>query len=106
MIDGKLFFNQPVKNNVITCDSVRKIATGQGYCTTGCLLDYNYFKKYYKAIVIDLSNQQALDPKAMKQIDFTGNLERDENENTTMFFIIEESKETVLDFAQGTVKVF
>ena len=43
------------------------------------------------------------DPKAIQQINFTGNLERDEG--ATMFFIIEEAKETILDFSQGTVKV-
>ena len=55
-------------------------------------------------IAIDLSKQQALDadPKAIQQIDFTGNLEQ----QTTIFFIFEEAKETVLDFSQGTVKVF
>ena len=56
-------------------------------------------------IAIDLSKQQALDadPRAVQQINFTANLDRDGN--TTMFFIIEEAKETVLDFPQGTVKV-
>ena len=56
-------------------------------------------------IAIDLSKQQALDadPRAIRQINFTANLDR--AENTTMFFIIEEAKETVLDFSQGTAKV-
>ena len=56
-------------------------------------------------IAIDLSKQQALDadPRAIQQINFTANLDRDKN--TTMFFIIEEAKETVLEFSQGTVKV-
>ena len=56
-------------------------------------------------IAIDLSKQEALDadPKAIQEINFTANLDRDGN--TTMFFIIEEAKETVLDFSQGTVKV-
>ena len=46
MIDGKNFFNQPVKNDLITYENISKIATGQGdNCTTGCLLDCNYFKK-------------------------------------------------------------
>ena len=56
-------------------------------------------------IAIDLSKQHALDayPRAIQQINFTANLNKDEN--TTMFFIIEEAKETVLDFSQGTVKV-
>ena len=56
-------------------------------------------------IVVDVSKQQALDAdtKAIQQINFTANLDR--AGNTTMFFIIEEAKETVLDFSQGTVKV-
>ena len=73
--------------------------------TTGCLVDYSYFKENYKMIAINLSKQQALnaDPKAIKQITFTANLDRPGN--TAMFFITEEAKETVLDFSQGTVKV-
>ena len=73
--------------------------------TTGCLLDYTYFKENYKLIAIDLRKQQELDadPKAIQQINFTANLDR--VGNTTMFFIIEEAKETVLDFSQGAVKV-
>ena len=56
-------------------------------------------------IAIDLSKQQALDsyPRAIQQINFTANLDR--AGNTTMFFIVEETKETVLDFSQGTVEV-
>ena len=56
-------------------------------------------------IAIDLSKQQALDadPRAIEQINFTANLDRDGN--TTVFFIIEEAKETVFNFLQGTVKV-
>ena len=82
-----------------------EISTGQGDdYTTGCLLAYDYFNKYYKVIAIDSSKQQALDadPKAIQQINFTGNLEQ----QAAIFFIIEEAKETVLDFSQGTVKVF
>ena len=56
MIDGKYFFDQPVKNNLMTLENIWKIATGQGdNYATGCLLDYNYFKNYYKTIAIDLS---------------------------------------------------
>ena len=56
-------------------------------------------------IAIDLSKQQTLDadPRAIQQINFIANLDR--VGNTTMFFIIEEAKETVLDFSQGTIKV-
>ena len=58
MIDGKNFFDQPVKNNKVTYENIRKIATGQGDdYTTGCLLDYIYFKSHYKMIAVDLSKQ-------------------------------------------------
>ena len=106
LIDGKNFFDQPVKNDKVTYENIRKIATGQGDdYTTGCLLDYSYFKDHYKMIAIDLSKQQALDadPRAIQQINFTANLDRDGN--ITMFFIIEQAKETVFEFSQGTVKV-
>ena len=69
------------------------IATGQGGdYTTGCLLDYDSFKNYYKIIAIDLSKQQTLDAglKAMQQIKSTTNL--DWAEQTAMYFIIEEAK--------------
>ena len=58
-------------------------------------------------MVVDLSKQLALDadPKAIQQINFTGSLAREGIANTTMFFIIEEAKETVLDFSQGIVTV-
>ena len=64
MIDGKIFFDKPVKNDKITYENIRKIATGQG---DDCLLDYAYFKDNYKMIAIDLSKQQALDadPRAI-----------------------------------------
>ena len=69
------------------------------------MLDYSYLKNHYKIIAIDLSKQQAPDtyPRAIRQINFAANLHREGN--TTMLFIIEEAKETVLDYSQGTVKV-
>ena len=79
-----------------TYENIRKIATGKGdNYTTGCLLDYPYFKENYKMITIDLSRQNELDvdPRAMQQINFTANL--DGAGNTTVFFIVEEGKETV-----------
>ena len=96
MIDGKNFFDQPVKNDKVTYENIRKITIGQGDdYTTGCLLDYTYFKKYYKMIAIDLSKQQALDadPRAIQQINFTANLDR--ARNTRIYLILEEAKETV-----------
>ena len=94
MINGENFFDQPIKNNKVTYDNTRKIATGQGDCyTTGCLLDYPYFANAYKMIAVDLSKQQALDadPRAIQQINFTGNLDR--AGNTRVYFILEEAKE-------------
>ena len=87
MIDGQNFFDQPVRNNITTYNSIQKTATGQGDdYTNGCLLKYDYFKNYYKMIAIDLRKQQVVDanPKSIQQINFTGNLER----QATMFFII------------------
>ena len=67
------------KNDKITYENIRKIATSRGDDhTTGCLVDYAYFKNCYKMIGIDLSKQQALDtdPRAIQQINFTANLDR------------------------------
>ena len=106
MINGENFFDQPVKNNKLTYENIRKIATGQGDdYTTACLLDYPNFKDNYKMIAIDLSKKQTLDadPRAIQQINFTANLDR--AGNTRIYFILEEAKETILNFEQGTVKV-
>ena len=106
MINGEYFFNQPIKNKKTTYENIRKIATGQGDdYTTGCLLDYTYFLDTYKMISEDLSKQQALnaDPRAIQQVNFPANLDR--AGNTRVYFILEEAKETILDFSQGTVKV-
>ena len=100
----KICFDQPIKNNLIKHENIRKIATGQrDNYTTGCLLDYSYFKENYKMTAIDLSKQQALDadPRAIKQIKFTTNLNF--SGNTKMFFILKEAKETILDFPQRIV---
>ena len=67
------------------------------------MLDYDYFNKYYKIIVIDLNKQQALDgvQNSIHQFNFTANLERE----ATIAFIIEEAREKVSVFSQGTVKL-
>ena len=104
MIDGRKCFDQPIRNDIRTYENIRKIATGQGDdYTTGCLLEYSYFKKHYKMIAIDLSKQQALNTDPIQQINFTWNVSG--NNNRLVFFIIEEGKETILDFSQETVKV-
>ena len=70
---------------------------------------YNYFKNYYKIIAIDLSKQQALDadPKTIQQINFKGNLARDEIENMTCFLLLKKQKNILefLEFLQGTVTI-
>ena len=100
MINGENLFDQPIKNDKVTYENVRKICTGSGDdYTTGSLLDYPYFKDSYKMIAVDLSKQQSLDdnPRAVQQINFTG--------NARIYFILEEAKETILNFSQGTVKL-
>ena len=83
MIDERNFIDQPIKKDLKT-----QIVTSQGYhYTTGCLLDYPYFKKYYKLIAIDLSKQQKLygDRKPIQQINLTGNLDRAEGTYNNVF---------------------
>ena len=82
-----------------TYENIRRVVTGKGDdYTTGCLLDYLYFKENYKMIAIDLSTQNELDadPRAIQQINFTANLYR--AGNTTMFFIIEKTKKLFSNF--------
>ena len=104
--DCKTFFDQPINNDIKTYKKIRIITTGQGDEYTTGLLNYPYLKKEYKMIAIDLSKQKALDADlaAIQQINFPANLDR--ARNTTMLFVIQEAKQTVLDFSQGTVRVF
>ena len=90
MIDGRNFFDQPINSMTKTYENIRRISTDHGDdYTTGCLLDYSYFKGDYKMVATYLSKQQALDadPRGIQQINFTGNLDRDEG--ATMFFLVE-----------------
>ena len=93
MINGENCFDQPIKNNRVTYENIRKIATGPGDdYAIGCLLDYPYFADTYKMILVDLRKQQALDadPRAIQEINFTANLDR--AGNTRVYFILEEAK--------------
>ena len=106
MIDGQIVLDELAKNYLKAYYNMIKSSTGQlDQYTTGCLLDYFYFREHYKLIAIDLSKQPALDAdtKAIQQLNFSENLDR--VGNTTRIFIIEEAKGTILDFSQGTVKV-
>ena len=106
MINGENFFDQPINNNKITYENTRNVATGlENDYTTGCLLDYPYFRDSHKMILIDLSKQQILnggDPKAIQQINLTANLDR--AGNTRIYFILEETKETILTFHRELLK--
>ena len=89
-------------------DEVRKVSTGQGDdYTTGCLLDYAYFKDNYRLIAVDLSKQKALDadPRAIQQIVFQGVVGGNDGTKVRLYTILEQSKETMLEFSKGTAKV-
>ena len=76
--------------------------------TTGCLLDYSYFRKYYRLIAADLSKEKALDAdsRAIQQIIFTGKIKAAvSNIRMVIFYVLEKSKETILEFSKGTTKV-
>ena len=61
MIDRRDFFDQRVKDDIRADENIQKIATGQGdEYKTGWLLDYPYFKEYYKLVAIDLSKKETL----------------------------------------------
>ena len=70
---GRNLYHQPINGQIEKYDEIRKVATGQGDdYTTGCLLDYQYFKDHYQLITVDLSKQKELDadPRAVQQIEF------------------------------------
>ena len=105
-IDGKHFFHQPINNDTKTYENIRKIATGQGDdYTTGCLLDYPYFKENYKMIAIDLSNNKLMTLLLGQFNNQFHCKSRQSRKNNNDFCIIEEAKETVSYFSQGTVKI-
>ena len=70
-------------------------------------MDYAYFKDNYKIIAVDLSKQKALDvdPRVIQQIVFQGVVKGDDNTKIRLYTILEQSKETILEFPKGTAKV-
>ena len=102
LIDGKPFFEIPVKNKKEAYEAIIEMSKYNDY-KTGNLLDYEYFKDHYKLIAIDLSKQIELEnPDLKQQINFIGRLEEN---NATIFFIIEKKKEITFDFSQNSVVV-
>ena len=108
-IDGRNFYDQPINDSIKQYDEVGKISTGQGDdYTTGCFLDFFYFEKNYRIIAVELSKQKPLDgdSRAIKQITFTGKIKAEANNaRVIIFYVLEKSKETILEFSKGTTKV-
>ena len=108
-IDGRNFYVQPINDSVMQYDEIRKISTGQGDdYTTGSLLDFAYFEKNYKLIAVNLSKQKALDAdsRAVQQIIFIGKIKAvAANTRVIIYYILEQLKETKLEFAKRTTKV-
>ena len=104
LIGSRNFCDQLINDQFKKYDKFRKNITGKGDdYTTGCLLNYQYFKDHYQLIAVDLSKQKELDadPRAIQQIEFYGKLKT----NSQVCTVLEKSKETVLEFYKGTAKV-
>ena len=107
IIDGRNFYDNPIENDIEKYRELKKVMIGKGEdYTTGSLLDYDYFNKHYKLIAVDLSKQKDLDadPRAIQQIEFKYMLEG--ANDLTIYWVLEKSKETILEFYKGTVKVY
>ena len=104
IIDGRNFYDNPIDSDIEKYRELKKVMIGkeEDY-TTGSLLDFNYFDKHYKLVAVDLSKQKELDtdPTAIQQIEFKYML----GTNSNIYWVLEKSKETILEFHQGTVKV-
>ena len=102
IIDRLAFFDLPIKIEEEAYEKVIDISRNNEY-TTGNLLDYDYFKKHYKLIAIDLSKQQVLQENEdlIQQINFIGRLE----EASNVFIIIEKKENAILEFSQNIANV-
>ena len=105
IIDGRSFYDNNINSDVEKYTELKKVMIGKGEdYNTGSLLDYDYFKKNYKLVAIDLSKQKELDahPRAIQQIEFKCKF----NDASIIYIILEKSKETILEFYKGAVKVY
>ena len=105
IIAGRNFYDNPIESNIEKYRELKKVMIGKGEdYTTGSLLDFNYFNKHYKLVAVDLSKQKELDadPRAIQQIEFKYML----GTYSTIYWVLEKSKETILEFYKGTVKVY
>ena len=104
-IDVTNFHDQPINDSIKQYDEI-SIGQDDDY-TTGCLWDFAYFIKKYRLIAVDLSKQKALDAdsRAIQQIIFTGKIKATEdNTRVIIYYVLEKSKETILEFSKGTTK--
>ena len=105
IIDGRNFYDNPIESDIEKYRELKKVMIGKGEdYVTGSLLDFNYFDKHYKLVAVDLSKQKELDadPRAIQQIQFKYMLGTD----SSIYWVLEKSKETILEFYKGTVKVY
>ena len=105
IIDGRNFYDNTIESDIEKYRELKKVMIGKGEdYTTVSLLDFNYFDKHYKLVAVDLSKQKELDadPRAIQQIEFKYML----GTNSTIYWVLEKSKETMLEFYKGTVKVY
>ena len=103
IIDERNFYDNPIESDIEKYRELKKLMIGKGEdYTTGSLLDFNYFKKHYKLVAVDLSKQNELDadPRAIQQIEFKYML----GTNSAIYWVLEKSKETILEFYKGTFK--
>ena len=105
VIDGRNFYDNPIESDIEKYRELKKVMIGKGEdYTTGSLLDFNYFDKHYKLVAVHLSKQKEFDadPRAIQQTEFKYML----GTNSTIYWVLEKSKETILEFYKGTVKVY
>ena len=105
IIDGGNFYDNSIESDIEKYRELKKVMIGKGEDnTTGSLFDFNYFDKHYKLVAVDLSKQKELDadPRAIQQIEFKYMLRT----NSTIYWVLEKSKETISEFYKGTVKVY
>ena len=101
LIDGKSLFDLPKKVKKEAYEKIMDMSNNNDY-TTGNLLDFACFKKYYRLIAIDLSQQTK--SKDLQQTDFIGKLENQDH-GATMFFVIEKSEETTFNLSQNSITI-
>ena len=109
-IDGRNFYDQPINDSIKQNDEVKKVSAGQGDdYTAGCLLEFAYFETNDdRLIAADLSKQKSseADSRAIQIIIFTGKIKATvANTQVIIYYILEQSNETNLQFFKGTTKL-